>query len=126
MSFGTNLVGKSVPNFLHHILSSYHRNLRSHFLKSYHKMSLIKFAWCVSSMKNMHPGSPSDPSWTAAQRDKAKLHILDFKNSWSEFQKPDQTTAERAIQKPHVQRFRNCCSRQHSITSPCGFRIKYT
>ena len=35
-------------------------------------MSLIKVAWCVSSMKNMHPGSPSDPSWTAAAKAKPR------------------------------------------------------
>ena len=29
ISFGTNLIGKSVPNFLQHIHSSYHLNLRS-------------------------------------------------------------------------------------------------
>ena len=55
------------------------------FLKWYHKVSLIKVAWCMSSMKNMHPGSPSDPSWTAAEQGEAKLHILDFKTTWSEF-----------------------------------------
>ena len=51
---------------------------KSHFLKSYHKMSLIKVAWCVSSMKNMHPGSSSDPSWTTAEQGKTKLRILNF------------------------------------------------
>ena len=31
-----------------------------------------------------------------------------------------------SILKPHGQSFRNpnCCSQQHSITSPCGFRIE--
>ena len=35
------------------------------------------------------------PSQTAAERGKAELHILDFKTSWSEFQKPSKTAAER-------------------------------
>ena len=40
----------------------------------------------------MHFGSPSDPSQTAAA--KAKLRcVLNFKNTWSEFQKPSQTAA---------------------------------
>ena len=36
------------------------------------------------------------PSQTAAERGKAKLHILDFKTTWSEFQKPSQTAAEQS------------------------------
>ena len=35
------------------------------------------------------------PSQTAAERDKAELCILDFKTTWSEFQKASQTAAER-------------------------------
>ena len=31
-------------------------------------------------------------SQTAAKRGEAELHILDFKSTWSEFQKPNQTT----------------------------------
>ena len=34
-------------------------------------------------------------SQTAAERGEAELHILDFKSTWSEFQKPSQTAAER-------------------------------
>ena len=48
----------------------------------------------MSSMKNMHPGSPSDPSWTAAERGEAELRILNFKTTWSDFQKPSQTATE--------------------------------
>ena len=39
----------------------------------------------MSSMKSMHPGSPSDPSWTTAERGKAELRIFNFKTTWSEF-----------------------------------------
>ena len=42
------------------------------FLQSYHKMSIIKFAWYVLRVKNMHPGSPSDPSGTAAAEAKPR------------------------------------------------------
>ena len=34
------------------------------------------------------------PSQTAAKRGKAELRTLDFKTTWSEFQKPSQTTAK--------------------------------
>ena len=42
------------------------------FLQSFHKMSLIKVAWHVLREKNMHPGSPSDPSGTAAAEAKPR------------------------------------------------------
>ena len=67
---------------------------KNHFLKSNHKISLIKVTWCVSSVKNMYPGSSSDPSWPTAEQGKAKLRILNFKTTWSEFQKGSQTTTE--------------------------------
>ena len=35
-------------------------------------MSLIKVAWYVLRVKNMHPGSPSDPSGTAAAEAKPR------------------------------------------------------
>ena len=34
------------------------------------------------------------PSQTAAERGEAELRILDFKTTWSEFQKPGQTAAK--------------------------------
>ena len=34
------------------------------------------------------------PSQTAAERGEAELRILDFKTTWSEFQKPSQTASE--------------------------------
>ena len=40
---------------------------KTHFLRSYHKMSLIKFACCVSSMKNMHPQTPVGPLLSEAK-----------------------------------------------------------
>ena len=79
-------------------------------------MSLIKVVWYVLRVKNMHSGSPLDPSQTAAKRGKAELRILDFKTTWSEFQMPSQTAPAEAkprcvysILKPHGQSF---------ITSP--------
>ena len=55
---------------------------------------------------------PSDPSWTAAERGKAKLCMFNFKTTRSEFQKPSQTAPAEAksrcvysILKPHGQRF---------------------
>ena len=35
------------------------------------------------------------PSQTAAERGEAELRILNFKTTWSEFQRPSQTAAER-------------------------------
>ena len=69
-------------------------------------------------VKNIHFGSPLDPSQTIAteakqryvysilkkfqmasqavtERGKAEVRILDFKTTWSEFQKPGQTAAKR-------------------------------
>ena len=43
-----------------------------HFLQLCHKMSLIKVVWYVLRVKNMHPGSPSDPSGTAATKAKPR------------------------------------------------------
>ena len=42
------------------------------FLQLFHKMSQIKVAWHVLRMKNMHPGSSSDPSGTAAAKAKPR------------------------------------------------------
>ena len=51
-------------------------------------MTLIKAAWYVLRMKKMHPGSPLDPNWTAAERGEAELRILDFKTTWSDSKSP--------------------------------------
>ena len=45
-----------------------------YFLQLFHKMSLIKVAWHVLRVKNMHPGSPSVPSGNAAAE--AKLRCV--------------------------------------------------
>ena len=42
------------------------------FLQWDDKMALIKVAWYVSRVKNMHPWSPSDPSGTAAAEAKPR------------------------------------------------------
>ena len=42
------------------------------FLQLFHKMLLIQVAWHVLRMKNMHPGSSSDPSGTAGAGAKLK------------------------------------------------------
>ena len=38
----------------------------------YYKMSLIKVVWYLLRVKYMHPGSPSDPSGTAAAEAKPR------------------------------------------------------
>ena len=44
----------------------------------------------------MHFGSPSDPSQTAAAEAKSRyIHILNFKTTWSEFQRASQTAVRR-------------------------------
>ena len=41
-------------------------------------------------------------SQTAAKQGKAELRILDFKTTWSEFQKPSQTAAKRSKAEQHI------------------------
>ena len=48
-------------------------------------MSLKKVVWYVLRVRNMHPGSPSDPLWDRSRRGEAEVRILDFKTTWSEF-----------------------------------------
>ena len=43
-----------------------------HSLQSYSKMQLLKVGWYVFRVKNMHPGSPSHPSGTAAAEAKSR------------------------------------------------------
>ena len=47
-------------------------------LRSCHKMSLIKFSWCVLRGKNMHSGSHSDPlgSWVKAKPRSVQYNIM--------------------------------------------------
>ena len=86
-------------------------------------MSEIKVALYVLRVKNIHFGSSSHPSWTTAAEAKLRyvysiskphghnfkryvrlilskakqsyISILDFKTTWSEFQKPCQTAVMR-------------------------------
>ena len=44
-------------------------------------------------------------SLTPAKRGETELHILDFKTTWSEFQKASQTAAERGKAKLHILNF---------------------
>ena len=53
-------------------LSVRHTFIFFDFLQSFHKMSHIKVAWHVLRVKDMHPGSPSDPSGTAAAEAKPR------------------------------------------------------
>ena len=46
------------------------------------------------------------PSQTAAERGKAKLRILDFKTTWSEFQKISQIAPERGEAKLRILDFK--------------------
>ena len=61
-------------------------------------------------MKNMYLGSPSDPSQTAAEQGVVKLRILDFKTTWSEFQKPFQTAAKRGVAELRIFNFKTTWS----------------
>ena len=86
-----------------------------YFLQLFHKMSLIKVAWHVLRMIDMHPGSSSDPSGTAAAEAKPR-YVYSIKTTWSEFQMPSQNAPAEAkprclysFLKPHGQSF---------ITSP--------
>ena len=49
-------------------------------------------------------------SLTAAGRGEAELRILDFKTTWSEFQKASQTAAERGEAELHILDFKNSWS----------------
>ena len=52
-------------------------SITSHFqfLQSYHKMSLIKVAWYVLRVKNIHSWSPSD-LWSSWGQDSMLLYII--------------------------------------------------
>ena len=54
----------------------------------------------------MHFRSPSAPSQTAA----VKVHILNFKITWSEFQKPSQTAAKLGIAELRILDFKTTWS----------------
>ena len=45
------------------------------FLQSEHKMSLIKVAWYVLRVKNMHSWSPPDPGVHEVRKNRA-IHIM--------------------------------------------------
>ena len=49
------------------------------------------------------------PNQTAAERGEAKLCILNFKTTWSEFQQPSQTAFERGKAEPHILNFKTTC-----------------
>ena len=50
------------------------------------------------------------PSQTAAERGKAELRILDFKTTWSEFQKASLTAAERGEAELRILDFKDAFS----------------
>ena len=50
------------------------------------------------------------PSQTSAERGNAELRILNFKTTWSEFQKPSQTAAERGNAKLRILDFKTTWS----------------
>ena len=55
----------------------------------------------------MHPESPSEPSWTATAEAKPKyVRILDFKTTWSDFQKVSQTATEQGKAKLCILHFK--------------------
>ena len=68
-----------------------------HFLQYYHKKPLIKVAWYVSWVKNMHPGLTLRPQWDRCHQGEAEVRILNFKQTWSELHKVSQTTTEQEL-----------------------------
>ena len=77
-------------------------------------MSLIKVAWYVFRTKNMHPGSPSDPSWTTAAEAKPRYVHSILKPHGQSFRSPVRLLLSEAkpsyvysISKPHGHTFRN-------------------
>ena len=56
-------------------------------------------------------------SQTAAEHGKAELYILDFKTTWSEFQKPSQTAAERGEAKLRILNFKTTWSEFQEVKS---------
>ena len=81
-------------------------------------MSLIKVAWYVLRVKNMHFRSPSDPSQIVARRGHTELRILDFKTTWSQFQKTSQTAAEQGEAELRILNFKT-----HGQTSQSPIRL---
>ena len=67
-------------------------------------------------VKIMHPGSPSDSSGTTAEWGEAELRILDFKTTWSDFQKASQTAAERGKAELRILDFKTTWS---EFQKPC-------
>ena len=59
------------------------------------------------------------PSQTAAERGKAKLRILDFKTTWSEFQKASPTAAEQGEAELRILDFKTTWSEFQSQSDLC-------
>ena len=69
-------------------------------------MSLIRVAWYVSWVKNMHFGSPSDPSQTAAAEAKPRYiysHGQSFRKQVRLLLSKAKLSNEYLISKPHGQ-----------------------
>ena len=66
----------------------------------------------------MHFKSPLDPSQTAA----AEVRILDFKTTWSEFQKPSQTAALRGKAELRILNFKTTWSEFQKLCQTTAMR----
>ena len=84
------------------------------FLQVYNKTSLIKDAWYVSWVKNMHFWSPSDPIQTAAAKEKPRYIYLILKPHDQSFRRQVRLLLSKAqpsyvysILKPHTQSSRS-------------------
>ena len=59
------------------------------------------------------------PSQTAAEQGEAELHIFDFKNTWSEFQKASLTAAEQCKAELRILDFKTTWSEFQKVKSDC-------
>ena len=71
-------------------------------------------------VKNIHPGSPSDPSVTAvAEAKPSYVKVLDFKTTWSEFQKTNQTATKQGSAEKISHQNLSLLTSPESVPSSC-------
>ena len=58
----------------------------------------------------MHPASPSDPSGTTVAEAKAEIRLLNFKTTWSEFEKASQTATKQGEAELQILNFKTTWS----------------
>ena len=90
----------------------------------YHKISIIKVAWYVSLVKNMHFGVTLRPWSDFCHQGKAEIRILDFKTTWSKFQKASQTAAEGGNAELHILNFKTTWSEFQKPNQTAASRVE--